>query len=349
MFQPAFHQPLPDRYARQTVLSVVGEEGQRKLLQSRVTIVGCGATGTVLANHLARAGVGHLRIVDRDFVEGNNLQRQLLFDEEDVRGGTPKARAAEARLRAVNSEIEIEGVVADVHAGNIEDLIRDADLVLDGTDNFETRYIVNDACVKLGKPWVYCGVVSTYGMTMLVRPGETACLRCLFPDLPAPGSSATCDTAGVLGPAVSVIASLAATEGMKWLVGAEEALAQGLVNVDVWDLAWHRFQVERKPDCPCCGQREFPFLEVGTASHATSLCGRNAIQITLTRPAALDLEALAERLRKTGDGEVIVNRYLVKFRTGNYLLTVFPDARAIIQGTTEEPVARTLYARYVGA
>lgn len=337
---------MSDRYARQTVLPVIGPEGQTRLGESRVVVVGCGATGTVIANHLARAGVGHLTIVDRDFVELNNLQRQLLFDEVDVREGMPKAAAAERRLRLVNSEIEIQGIVADVNAGNVMELIRDADLVLDGSDNFEVRYTLNDACVQVRKPWVYCGAVSTYGMTLLIRPEVTPCLRCVFPDPPPPGSAATCDTAGVLGPAVSVIASLAATEGLKWLLGAEDALAEGLLNVDVWDLSWHCFRIARKDDCPCCVLREFPFLEVAATSHATSLCGRNAIQITPTRSAKLDLSQMAERLRPVG--EVTSNAFLLRLQAGDHLITLFADGRAIIQGTQDETVGRNLYARYVG-
>jgi molybdopterin-synthase adenylyltransferase len=338
------------RYARQTILPSIGEAGQRRLLASRVLVVGCGATGTVIANHLARAGVGTLTVADRDFVELNNLQRQLLFDEEDVREGLPKAAAAERRLRAVNSEIEVRGIVADVHAGNVEELVRDAGLVMDGTDNFETRYVLNDACVKLGKPWIYTGAVAAYGMTMRIEPGRTPCLRCVFPEPPPAGSGATCDTAGVLGPAVSVVASLAASEAVKFLVGAEEALAEGLLQTDVWDLTFRQLRLARKADCPCCALREFPFLQVAAASHAATLCGRNAVQIAPTRPGRLDLAALAERLR--GVGEVSVNRFLLKLRlqppAGEYLLTVFPDARAIIQGTTDEAVARSLYSRYVG-
>jgi adenylyltransferase/sulfurtransferase len=284
--------------------------------------------------------------VDRDWVEWNNLQRQLLFDEADARDAVPKATAAEARLRAVNSEIQIEGIVSDLNAANVEELIGDCDLVMDGTDNFETRYIVNDACVKLGKPWVYTGAVSTYGMSLLVRPGQTACLRCAFPDPPPPGTAATCDTAGVLGPAVSMVASLSASEAIKWLVGAKDALAEGLIHVDAWELSWHRFRLERKPDCPCCVERNFPYLEVEAASHAASLCGRNAIQITVARGVRLDLQQLAERLRPIG--EVTVNSFLLKLQAGEHLITVFSDGRAIIQGTTDETLARNLYARYVG-
>jgi molybdopterin/thiamine biosynthesis adenylyltransferase len=335
-----------ERYARQRVLPQIGDDGQRRLLASRVAVIGCGATGTVIANHLARAGVGYLRIVDRDFVEITNLQRQLLYDESDLREGLPKAVAAERRLRAINSEITVEGVVADVHAGNIQELIRDVDLVMDGSDNFEVRYTLNDACVSAGKPWVYSGAVSTYGMTMLIRPGTTPCLRCAFPDMPEAGSSETCDTAGVLGPAVSVVASLAAVEALKWLVGAEEALVEGLVHIDPWELEWNQTAITRDEDCPCCGRREFPFLEIASGSLATSLCGRNAVQITPMRPGKLDLKALAERLR--GAGEVTANPFLLKLKVDDYLLTIFPDARAIIQGTTDESAGRSLYARYVG-
>jgi adenylyltransferase/sulfurtransferase len=284
--------------------------------------------------------------VDRDWVEWNNLQRQLLFDEADARDAVPKATAAEARLRAVNSEIQIDGIVSDLNAANVEELIGDCDLVLDGTDNFETRYVVNDACVKLRKPWIYTGAVATYGMSLLIRPEHGPCLRCAFPDPPPPGTAATCDTAGVLGPAVSVVASLSASEAIKWLVGAEDALAEGLIHVDTWDLSWRVFRMERRTDCPCCVARQFPYLEVDAASHATSLCGRNAIQITVGRGARLDLPQLAERLRSVG--EVTVNGFLLKLRAGEHLLTVFQDGRAIIQGTTDEALARSIYARYVG-
>jgi len=334
------------RYARQTIFPHLGEAGQRRLLDSRVTVMGCGATGTVVANHLARAGIGRLKIVDRDFVEMNNLQRQLLFDEEDVLSGTPKAIAAQERLRKVNSEIEIEGVVADINASNIEALIADADIVMDATDNFETRYILNDACVRQRKTWVYCAAVSSYGMTLLIRPGETPCMRCLFPDLPPPGAAATCDTAGVLGPTVSVVASIAVTEAIKYLIGAEQALIGRLVHVDIWDFSCHTFETRRNEDCPCCARGEFPFLEASAASHAVSLCGRNAIQITAGNGARLDLKELGERLQSAG--KVTANPFLLRLAVDEYELTIFPDARAIIQGTQDEAIARTLYSKYVG-
>ncbi len=339
--------PASDRYARQTILPAIGEEGQARLLASRVAVLGCGATGTVIANHLARAGVGYLRVVDRDWVEWNNLQRQLLFDEADARGHVPKAVAAQARLRAVNSEIIIEGRVEDVNSGNVAALIGDVDLVMDGTDNFETRYIINDACIQAGVPWVYTGAVATYGMTLLVLPGDGPCLRCVFPEPPPAGTGATCDTAGVLGPAVSVAASFAATEALKWLVGARDELSRALVHVDVWEPSWHAFRVQRKQDCPCCGRREFPFLEPQTVSLATTLCGRDAVQISPARPSQLDLQAMADRLLAVG--EVEVTPFLLRFRAGDVRITVFRDARAIVQGCTDETAARSLYARYVGA
>ncbi|MCB0245571.1 MAG: ThiF family adenylyltransferase, partial [Anaerolineae bacterium] len=233
------------RYARQIIFPGLGEAGQRKLLAATVVVIGCGATGTVLANHLARSGVGHLRIVDRDFIELNNLQRQLLFDEQDIADRLPKAEAARRKLSRINSDIEVEGIVADVNPDNIVSLIRDADLVMDGADNFETRFLVNDACAKLGIPWIYSGVISSYGMTMTIRPGETACLRCLLGQMPAPGTTATCDTAGVLAPSVSVVASIAAGEAIKLLAGFGE-LNDGLINYDLLDNSLEQFEVMRR-------------------------------------------------------------------------------------------------------
>jgi adenylyltransferase/sulfurtransferase len=293
--------------------------------------------------------VGHLRLVDRDFVERNNLQRQVLYEEADAGARLPKAVAAREKLARVNSEIALEAVVADVHAGNVEDLIRGATLVMDGTDNFETRYVLNDACVKAGIPWVYTGAVASYGMTLLILPGESACLRCVFPEAPAAGAAATCDTAGVLGPAVGAAASLACAEAMKVLAGAREALHGSLVHLDVWDLSFHALKVPRRTGpnpCPCCVERRFPYLEPAAAALATLLCGRDAVQITPARPQQLDLPRLAERLAAVG--RVTVNPYLLRLAVDDCEITLFADARAIIQGTTDETQARTLYARYVG-
>jgi molybdopterin-synthase adenylyltransferase len=340
--------PDLSRYARQIIFPDLGEAGQRKLLDSTVTLIGCGATGTVIANHLARGGVGHLRIVDRDFIELNNLQRQLLFDEQDIAEGLPKAEAARRKLSRINSAITVEGIVADVTPDNILDLLEGADLAMDGADNFETRFLLNDACVQLGLPWVYTGVIASYGMTMTIRPGKTACLRCLLGQLPAPGTAPTCDTAGVLAPSVSVVASIAAGEALKLLAGFGQLNSGALLNFDLLDNSLERFEVLRRPDCPTCGQRDFEFLHAETGTRTATLCGRNAVQISVAGRPAVDLAALAERLRQSGIARVTVNPYLLRAALGDMDVTVFPDGRAIIKGTEDESVARTIYARYVG-
>jgi adenylyltransferase/sulfurtransferase len=336
------------RYARQVIYPGIGEDGQRRLLDAHVTIVGVGATGSVLANHMARAGVGHLRLIDRDFVELNNLQRQLLYDEDDVAAVLPKAVAAATRLRRVNGQIEIEDVVADVTAANVEGFVADADLVLDGTDNFVARYLINDACVKLGKPWVYTGVLAAYGMSMTIRPGVTPCLRCVMGEVPAPGSVPTCDTAGVIGPIVALLGSFSAAEALKLLVG-KGTLNDGMVYVDVWDNTFDRFDLGGpRADCPTCGGHEYAFLAAESGAQTTVLCGRDAVQVSLAGAAGLDLAALAERLRSANAGQIQSNAYLMRAKLDGYELTVFPDGRAIVKGTDDEALATTLYARYVG-
>ena len=261
------------RYARQIIFPDLGAAGQRRLLDSTVVLVGCGATGTMIANHLARSGVGHLRIVDRDFIELNNLQRQALFDEQDLAEGLPKAEAARRKLSKINSQIVVEGIVADVTPDNVMALLVGADLVMDGADNFETRFLLNDACVKLGLPWVYSGVIASYGMTMTIRPGETACLRCLLGQMPAPGTAPTCDTAGALAPSVSVVASIAAGEALKLLAGFGELNAGVLLNFDLLDNSLERFEVLRRPDCPTCSQRNLEFLHAESGVAARDLLG----------------------------------------------------------------------------
>src|SRR5713101_2259764 len=303
---------ISDRYLRQTLFAPVGEAGQQRLLASRVVLVGCGATGTIIASYLARAGVGRLVVADRDFVERNNLQRQVLFTDQDVAELLPKAVAAERALRAINPEIDVQGIVADVDPAGIESLITGAALVMDGTDNFETRYLLNDACVKEVMPWIYSGAVGSRGMTMTIRPGESACFRCVFPEPPPPGAMATCDTAGVLGPAVGMVGALAAAEAIKLLVGDVAALNPGLIHLDAWHLTFQTVRVARRvgeSPCACCVQRRFPFLEVGSASHATTLCGRDAIQITARAGTKLSLPSLAERLRPLG--AVTLNPFLL--------------------------------------
>ncbi len=334
------------RYAKQIRFAPLGEDGQRRLGAARATLIGLGALGSMIANHLVRAGVGFVRLVDRDFVELDNLQRQVLYDEEDVRSNLPKAAAAAAKLARINAEVKLDPRVCDVNYANAEDLARDVDLVLDGTDNFETRFILNDACVKHAKPWVYGGCVGSYGMVMTVLPGEGPCFACLLGEMPAPGSSPTCDTAGVLNTAVGVVASLQANEALKLLAGKKEALAGGLQTLDVWHNTAQRIQVPRSPSCPVCAKRQFRHLEANP-SGATSLCGRNAVQIVAPPGTALDL---AEAERKLAPlGRVRRNAFLLKFAADGCEITLFPDARAIVQGTDDPARARSLYARYVGA
>ncbi len=339
-----------DRYSRQIRFPQLGEEGQRALLRSRVTLCGCGALGTVLANHLARAGVGSIRVIDRDFIETHNLQRQILFDERDVAENLPKAEAAARKMRAINSSIAVEPVVTDLDHTNILDLVSDADLILDGTDNFETRYLINDAAVKLGKPWIYGGVIGSEGQTMTILPGETPCLRCLIESAPPPGMTPTCETAGVLGPAVAVIASFEAIEAIKLLSGHREALNQDLIMVDVWDWTFRQLKIANllgKVDCPCCGRRNFEWLDGSMGSHTTTLCGRNAVQVAARRPEPLDFPEMARRLAPLG--EVRHNAFMLRFAAEGHEFTVFPDGRAIIKGTNDISKARSLYAQYVGS
>ncbi len=338
-----------ERYSRQVRFYGVGEEGQRRLLASRVTLCGCGALGTVLANVLVRAGVGRLRLIDRDFIETSNLQRQVLFDENDVAANLPKAEAAARKLAAINSAVRVEPVVAHIDRTNILELCGDADLVLDGTDNFEIRYLINDAAVKLGKPWVYGGCVGSHGQVLPILPGETPCLRCVFEAAPTPGEAGTCETAGVLGPVVNIVASLQATEAIKILTGQLEQVSRELVYLDVWENIHRRIKVAPllgKVDCPCCQRRQFEWLDGAHGAQTTSLCGRNAVQVSHRTPGRLNFEEMARHLGAMG--EVSYNRFLLKFNVDGYEFTLFPDGRAIIKGTSDVDRARTLYAKYIG-
>ena len=348
-----FDPQSPERYSRQVRVPGIGKAGQELIGNSRVTLCGCGALGTVIANHLVRAGVGFVRIVDRDFVEISNLQRQVLFDESDVTNNMPKAVAAANKLRAVNSAVTIEPVVADIDRTNILELCKDADVILDGTDNFEVRYTINDAAVKLGIPWIFGGAVGTEGQTMTIIPGETPCLRCVFEASPGPGEVGTCETAGVLGPAVAVVASYQAAEALKILAGKKEAINRELVLFDLWQNTGRRVKIARlleKRNCPCCKQRKFEWLEGEHGTQTTSLCGRNAVQVSHRVSGKLSLEDLSKQLGVSG--QVSFNRFLLKFQlkeAGNdYEFTVFPDGRAIIKGTDDTEKARTLYAKYIG-
>jgi len=336
-----------ERYSRQVLFPGIGEEGQRKLRQSRVLLVGCGALGSNVANTMVRAGVGKITIVDRDFLELNNLQRQLLFDEDDVAKSLPKAIAAADKLRKINSEVGIVPIVADVNPSNIEQLVRDADVVLDGTDNFEVRYLINDACIELGKPWVYGGVLASYGVSMTIVPHETPCLRCIFPESPPPGTTPTCDTAGVLASIVSLVASIECTEAMKLLVGATDRINRGMIWVDVWDNSFEKIQGSQiSADCPACVQGNYEFLEAKEGTHATSLCGRHSVQVSVRGNPTVSFPELAARLSSVG--QVRYNEYMLRFAVNGYEMVVFPDGRAMVNGTTDESLARTLYARYVG-
>jgi len=338
---------MNERYSRQILFSEIGESGQKKLLQSCVLIIGCGALGAAHAETLARAGVGFLRIVDRDFVEFSNLQRQTLFSESDAKEKLPKAIAAKKRLAEINSEIEVEAVVADVSHSNIENLIEDYDLVLDATDNFQTRYLINDACVKLKKIWIYGAAVSSYGVTMTIIPNETPCLRCIFEEMPGAGSSPTCDTAGVIQPIISIISSVQTTEALKILTGNFDVLHKSLIQFDAWQNDWRKIKlVQPNADCKTCGQMDFEFLEAESNEFSAVLCGRNAVQISPPKATQIDLLNLAEKLKNLG--AVKQNEYLLRLTVGDFELTVFQDARAIIRGTDDVSVARSLYAKFVG-
>jgi molybdopterin/thiamine biosynthesis adenylyltransferase len=336
---PAGH----ERYSRQILFPGIGEEGQRKLLESHVAIAGCGALGSFQAEALARAGVGRLTIVDRDYVEPSNLQRQWLFDESDAAGALPKAFAAERALARVNSSVRVCGVAADLTPANIEELLGEAALILDGTDNFETRYLINDFCVSRGLPWIYGAAVGSYGVTMPVLPGVTACFRCVYPEAPA-GPQPTCETAGVLNSATAAVAALQVAGALRILVTG--SLEPRLSTLDVWSGALRAVGLPpRDPDCPACGLRQFPHLE-GARRAPISLCGRNAVQIH-ERSRPVDLRDL--RLRLEPLGEVRANDFGLRFFCRPYEMTIFPDGRAIIKGTTDTGIARSLYARYIGA
>ncbi|OWK37990.1 ThiF family adenylyltransferase [Fimbriiglobus ruber] len=343
-----------DRYSRQMRVPGIGKAGQERIMKSRVTLCGVGALGTVLANTLVRAGVGFVRVVDRDFVEPSNLQRQVLFDEADVTGNLPKSEAAATKLRQINSSVQIESVVADINRTNIESLCEGADLILDGTDNFEVRYLINDVAIKHNKPWVYGGAVGSEGMTMTILPGETPCLQCVFEKSPGPGEVGTCETAGVLAPIVTIIASFQSAEALKILAGKKDAVNRELFMLNIWENTSRRVKIAplkgRKGQCPCCAKRQFEWLEGEHGTQTTSLCGRNAVQVTQKRASKLDFADLSRQLEASGP--VTANKFLLKFNVTEgdepYEFTVFPDGRAIIKGTSDSDRARTLYAKYIG-
>lgn len=340
---------MKQRYSRQILFPRIGADGQEQLLKKKAAIVGMGALGTVLANHLVRAGIGHVRMIDRDFVEESNLQRQMLYDEEDARQHLPKAVAAERKLTKINSGVHAKGIVADLHPGNAEEYLSDADVILDGSDNFQVRYLINDVAVKYNIPWVYGGAVSARGMVSVIRPTITPCFRCLFPHAPV-GRGETCDTVGVIGPIVHIVASYQATEALKLLVGAYDDLNPHLEQFDIWANEHMQMNVSKgkNPDCPACGKKHFDYLDLTgmQTEEFTTLCGRDTVQISPLHASRVDFAELIKRFEPIGTVEQ--NAFLLRFHVDDYTMVFFKDGRVLVQGTDEISTAKTLYAKYVG-
>jgi adenylyltransferase/sulfurtransferase len=335
-----------ERYSRQTVIPEIGIEGQKRLNKSCALIIGCGALGTVIASALVRAGVGKLKIIDRDFIEYHNLQRQILFNEEDIRQNLPKAVAAERHLKEVNSGIIVQGIVSDVNYANIEDLVRGADVILDGTDNLETRFLINDVSLKLKIPWVYGGAIDSSGMTMTIIPYETPCFRCIIAGESYATKGLTCDTAGVISPAPWVVASLQAAEAIKILVGST-SINRDLIVLDVWVNKFQYLKLNgRREDCPACGQNRFEFLDGKFSTRTTQLCGQNSVQVSAPGNIDLSFEKLAERLRSAG--QVDYNEFMLRFNVDSKEMLIFRDGRAIVKNTDDEAFAKVFYTKYVG-
>lgn len=340
---------MSDRYARQELFYGIGREGQKRLTKKTVVLVGCGALGCTSANLLVRSGIKCLKIIDRDYIEESNLQRQSLFDEEDIKKNLPKAVAAQLKLQKVNSHVQIEPVIADLNPSTIETLLENAHIIIDGTDNFETRFLINDHCVKRGIPWIYGACIGSMGLTMNIVPEKTLCLRCILEDLPAIGTTETCDTEGIIAPIASMIASVQVAEALKILTDNFHAMSKGLLKIDLWRNEIKRLPVEdmkERSDCPVCKQHHYEFLSNNKHSMTTSLCGRNAVQILHRNGSKLDLMALAARLEKVGN--VSYNTFMLRLNTDKHELTVFPDGRSIISGTNDVSIAKGLYAQYIG-
>jgi molybdopterin-synthase adenylyltransferase len=341
---------LPDseaRYSRQIRFAPIGNEGQARISASRIALIGAGALGSVAAELLVRAGAGFVRIIDRDFVELSNLQRQSLYDEDDVRRNLPKAVAAEAKLRRINSSVQVEAIVDDVNPSTVEDYIRDVDLVLDALDNFETRFVINDACAKHSRPWIYSAAVGSYGLVMPVMPGKSPCLRCMLGSLPAPGTSPTCDTAGVIGPITHIVASMQVAEALKLICGGAQPSQYCLVTYDVWSNTFRRLDLgtEAMASCPVCSEGRYDYLD-GSPLRTITLCGRNAVQLIPAVKGDMDFNKLSKSFAAN---DVQFNDFLMKCSAPPFELTLFKDGRAIVKGTEEASMARSVYSRIVGA
>jgi molybdopterin-synthase adenylyltransferase len=336
------------RYSRQIRFTPIGAEGQRKLGNARITLIGAGALGSVSAELLVRAGIGFVRIVDRDFVELSNLQRQSLYDEDDVRGSLPKAVAAATKLKRINSSVQVEPVVDDVNPSTVEGYIKDVDLVLDALDNFETRFVVNDACAKHDRPWIYSAAVGSYGLVLPIIPGKSPCLRCMIGSLPAPGTSPTCDSVGVIGPISHIIASIQVAEALKWITGSLEPELLELITFDVWTHRFHRVAPPRDAmkSCPLCAEGRFDYLD-GDPLRTVTLCGRNAVQLIPAIKGDLDFSSMSKSIGNSGI--VQYNEFLLKSSSPPYELTLFKDGRAIVKGTEDPSLARSVYTKIVGA
>ena len=343
-----FREQEKDRYSRQVLYQGIGKEGQQKLTQSKVLIIGCGGLGSVSSELLARAGVGYLKIIDRDFLELSNLQRQILFEEDDVKEGLPKAIAAEQKLKKINSTVKIEALVEDANRYNIEMLLQDVDLVIDATDNFETRLLINEACIKNSTPWIYGACVESYGLIMNIIPGKTPCFRCVFEKIPAPGSALTCETVGVINSIVTVIASIQCTEALKILTGNHKQLNKNFMTIDLWKNEIQMIDISKtnqEKKCPVCNYKQFNILTGKQGTTFTTLCGRNAVQIIPFEKTEIDLMQLAIKLSTFGDP--IYSEFFLRIAIKEHELSIFSDGRAIIKGTTDTGIARGLYTKYV--
>ena len=340
---------LLERYSRQVFLQQIGEDRQRLLMNSTAVVIGCGALGTISSSYLVRAGIGQIRIIDRDFIEENNLQRQLLFDENDISENLPKAIAAQRKLQKTNSNVRVEGIVTDVNYSNIDELTKDADIIIDGTDNFETRFLINDYCVKSNVAWIYGACIGSRGVMMNIIPSKTPCLRCVFETMPQIGSFPTCDTAGVIGPIAGIIASFQVAEAIKILTGDYASVNKNLLEIDVWETKLKQIDISELKDisnCPTCKQHNYEFLEAESGTMTTFLCGKNAVQVMHRNSCIIDLRQLEQRLSAIAD--VSCNAFMLKFRVKDHAFTVFTDGRAIITGTADSSTAKGLYSKYLG-